>query len=199
MQKTQKKLNIQSLTLLALLTTLVAVLSYMGSFIKLGGLATISLTLIPVVLGAALFGKGAGAFLGGVSGVVFLITPGAAFWYGISIPGTIITVMIKGVLCGFCAGLVYKLLEKINKYLAVIAAAIICPVVNTGIFLLGCVLFFFDEVTEKATVAGISTFVYMIVFFVGWNFVFELLSNILFSPSILRLLNIRKKTQTNKM
>ena len=34
---------------------------------------------------------------------------------------------------------------------------------------------------------------YLIVFYVGLNFVFELLSNILLSPSIVRLINIRKK------
>ncbi len=199
MASTRKKTDIRSLTLLALLTALVAILAYMGGFIKIGGLASISLTLIPVVLGAALKGPLAGAYLGGVSGVVFFMTADAAFWMGLDAFGTILTVMVKGVAAGLCAGLVYKLLENKNRYVAVFAAAIVCPVVNTGIFLLGCVVFFLDAVKDMASAAGTSTFLYMILVFVGWNFIFELLSNILFSPSILRLLNIRKKTETKKM
>ena len=188
-----KKMSTSDLTLLALLTALVALLAYLGGFIKIGGLASISLTLIPVVLGAALCGPLAGAWLGGVSGIVFFMTADSAFWMGLSIPGTIITVMVKGILAGLCAGLVYKLLEKKNRYLAVTVAAIVCPVVNTGIFLLGCFAFFMDTVNAGAVGADMSVGGYLIVFFVGLNFVFELLSNIILSPSIVRLLNLRKK------
>ena len=191
--KTNKRMSTRDLTLLALLTALVALLAYMGGFIKIGGLASISLTLIPVVLGASLCGPLAGAWLGGVSGVVFFMTADSAFWMGLSIPGTIITVMVKGILAGLCAGLVYKLLEKKNRYLAVTVAAIVCPVVNTGIFLLGCFAFFMDTVNTGAATQGMSVGAYLIIFFVGLNFVFELLSNIILSPATVRLLNIRKK------
>ena len=190
---TQRRSQIQKLALMALLTAMVAVLAYFGGFIKIGGLASISLTLIPVVIGSALCGSGAGAWLGGVSGVIFFATPDAAFWFGLSIPGTIITVMVKGILAGFCAGLVYKLLEKHNRYLAVIASAIVCPLVNTGIFLVGCLIFFMDAVKSMALSEGVSIFAYLIIFFVGLNFVFELLANIIVSPAILRIINIREK------
>ena len=190
---TQRRAQIQKLALMALLTAMVAVLAYFGGFIKIGGLASISLTLIPVVIGAALYGPLAGAWLGGVSGVIFFATADAAFWFGLSIPGTIITVMVKGILAGFCAGLVYKLLEKHNRYLAVIASAIVCPLVNTGIFLVGCLIFFMDAVKSMALSEGVSIFAYLIIFFVGLNFVFELVTNIIVSPAILRIINIRKK------
>ncbi len=183
----------QKLALLALLTAIVAVLAYFGGFIKIGGLASISLTLIPVVIGSALLGPYAGAWLGGVSGAVFFLTADSAFWLGLSIPGTIITVMVKGILSGLCAGFAYKLLEKVNRYLAVLVSAVVCPVVNTGIFLLGCLVFFMDAVKGMATAEGISIGAYLILFFVGLNFVFELLANIILSPAILRIINIRKK------
>lgn len=189
----EKKLQTEKLVLMALLTAITAVLSYFGGFIKIGGLASISLTLIPVVLGAALCGPKAGAWLGGVSGVMFFITADAVFWFGLSIPGTIITVMIKGIAAGFLAGLVYKLLEKTNRYLAVIVSAVVCPIVNTGIFLIGCLIFFMDTVNGGAASEGMSTFGYLIVFFVGLNFVFELILNIVVSPAILRIINIKKK------
>ena len=181
------------MVLLALLTALVALLAYFGGFIKIGGLASISLTLIPVVLGAALLGPLSGAWLGGVAGAVFFITADAAFWLGLSIPGTIITVMVKGILSGLLAGYAYKLIERFNRYAAVIVSAIVCPVVNTGIFLLGSLIFFIDTVSAGAVGEGMSVGGYLIVFFVGLNFVFELLSNMIFSPAIVRLLNIKKK------
>ena len=192
MQKASNKVSTEKIVLLSLFTALVAILAYFGGFIRIGGLASISLTLIPVVLGAAMCGPWAGAWLGGVSGVVFFMTADSAFWMGLSIPGTIITVMVKGIAAGLVAGLVYKLLEKKNRYLAVIAAAIVCPIVNTGIFIIGCFIFFIDTVKSGAAGAGMSVGAYLIIFFVGLNFVFELLTNIILSPAIVKLLNIRK-------
>ena len=188
-----KSVNTHQLVLLAILSAIVAVLAYYGGFIKIGGFASISLTLIPVVIGATLCGPLAGALLGGVAGVMFFATPDAAYWLGLSIPGTIITVMVKGILSGLCAGLVFKLLEKFNRYLAVVVSAIICPVVNTGIFLLGSLVFFMDAVSSGAAGEGISIGMYLIVFFVGLNFVFELITNIAVSPAMVRILDITKK------
>lgn len=193
MASNTKKMSTQKLALLALLAALVAILAYLGGFVKIGGLASISLTLIPVVVGAALCGPGAGGFLGGVAGVIFFMTADSVFWLGLSIPGTIITVMVKGILSGYFAGLIYKALESKNRYLAVIASAIVCPVVNTGIFILGCFVFFMDTVNAGAVTEGMSIGAYILTFFVGLNFVFELLSNIIFSPVILRLINLRNK------
>lgn len=192
-RKNKRQMQTEKMVLVALLTALVAVLSYFGGFIKIGGLASISLTLIPVVLGAALCGSLVGAWLGGVAGAVFFLTADAAFWFGLSIPGTVITVMIKGILSGYFAGLSYRLIEKFNRYVAVFVSAIVAPVVNTGIFLLGCLVFFMDSVNAGALAEGMSVGGYLIIFFVGLNFVFELLVNVLLSPAILRIINIKKK------
>lgn len=194
MKKADKQsVHTKKLVLLALLSAITAVLAYYGGFIKIGGLASISLTLVPVVIGATLCGPFAGALLGAVAGAVFFATPDAVFWFGLSIPGTVITVMIKGILSGLCAGLVYKLLERFNRYLAVVVSAIVCPVVNTGIFLLGSLVFFMDTVSAGAAAEGVSIGMYLIVFFVGLNFVFELIANIAISPGIVRILDIVKK------
>lgn len=193
-----EKLNKRSerthkLVMLALLSAIVAVLAYYGGFIKIGGLASISLTLIPVVVGATLLGPLAGAWLGAVAGVMFFVTPDAAFWLGLSVHGTIITVMVKGILAGLFAGMAYKLLEKFNRYVAVLVGAIVAPVVNTGIFLLGSLVFFMDAVSGGAAAEGISVGMYLIVFFVGLNFVFELIANVALSPAMVRILDIAKK------
>lgn len=195
MQKRKSPEAIEKLVGVSILVALVAILAYFGGFIKIGGLASISLTLIPVVLGAALYGPWAGAILGSVAGAVFFLTPDAAYWLGLSIPGTIITVMVKGFLSGLCAGLVFDWLKRFNAYLAIVASAIVCPVVNTGVFLLGCLTFFMDAVRGGIATAekDYSVAAYLIVFFVGLNFVFELITNIVLSPAILRIIRIVKK------
>ena len=197
--KKNTALSTKDLVLLALLTALVAILSYFGGFIKIGGLASISLTLIPVVIGAVLCGPMAGAWLGGVSGVVFFMTADAAFWLGLSVPGTIITVMVKGIAAGLCAGLVYQLLEKRNRYLAIAASAIVAPIVNTGIFIIGCLVFFIDTVSAFAEAESMSIGAYLILFFVGLNFVFELIVNVVLSPAIARVIEVAEKTFKKKI
>lgn len=193
MQKRKSPKAVERLVGVSILVALVAILAYFGGFIKIGGLASISLTLVPVVLGAALYGPWYGALLGSVAGTVFFLTPDAAYWLGLSIPGTIVTVMVKGFLSGLCAGLVFDWLKRFNRYLAIVASAIACPIVNTGVFLLGCLTFFMDAVSGGAAKADYSIAAYLIVVFVGLNFVFELITNIVLSPAILRIIRIVKK------
>lgn len=189
-----KKVNtkIQKLTLGAILTALVIVLQCMGQFIRFGPFS-ISLVLLPIVIGAAMCGTAISTWLGFVFGVVVLFTDAAAF-LAISVPGTVITVILKGMLCGFVAGLVYNLVSKKNKYAAVVSAAVVCPIVNTGIFLLGCVLFFFETIEGWGLAAGFSSAAeYMFLGLAGGNFLVELAINIILCPTVVRLLNIKKK------
>ena len=188
--KSDAKMSAKTLALGAILTALVVILQFMGSFIHLG-MFSISLVLIPIVIGAAMCGKFIGAWLGFVFGVVVLISGDAAAFLAINIPGTILTVLLKGTLCGLFAGLVYDLLAKKNKYLGVLAAAIVCPIVNTGIFLLGCLVFFMPTITSWA---GGSNIVSFMIFGLGLiNFPVELAFNLILSPVIVRLLNISKR------
>ena len=188
-----KKISTQSLVLGAILTAIVVVLQFMGSFIKFGPFS-ISLVLIPIVIGAATCGVSIGAWLGFVFGVVVLLSGDAAAFLAVNVVGTVVTVLLKGTLCGYLAGLTYKLLANKNKLLAVIASAVVCPIVNTGIFLLGCLVFFMDTIIGWAAAAGHGGGVvyYMIFVLVGANFLFELLVNIVVSPIIVRLLNIKR-------
>ena len=194
MNKKSSSEKTRLLVTLSVLTAIVAILAYFGGFIKIG-LASISLTLVPVVLGAALCGPFAGAWLGFVAGAVFFLTPDSAFWLGMGILPTVLIVLLKGFLAGLSCGYIYKLLKKKNEYLAVIISAIVCPFVNTSIFLIGCRLFFWDFVTSSASAQGKGVLGFIIVSLVSINFVFELLVNIVLSPSILKLLNLTKKSQ----
>ena len=188
-----KRISTRTLTGLALFTAIVVVLQFLGAFIRFGPFS-ISLVLIPIVVGAALYGPLAGAWLGFVFGMVVLLSGDAAAFLAVNPLGTVLTVLVKGALAGLCAGLVYRALEKLNGWLAVILAAVAAPVVNTGIFLVGCVLFFMPTITEWATAMGFpSVGNYMIFGLVGANFLFELLVNIVLSPVIVRLIKIGRK------
>lgn len=178
---------------MGLLTAIVVVLQALAVAIRPTGLFNISLVLVPIVVGAALYGYKAGAWLGLVFSIVVLFTDSAAFMV-VSVPGTIITVVVKGVMAGLVAGLIYLLLEKKNRYVAVMCAAIACPIVNTGIFLLGCLVFFMDTINGWAAGAGYANAgSYMILGLVGVNFLVELVLNIILSSAIIRIINISKK------
>lgn len=187
----EKKFSTRKLTGLAILTALVVILQFLP--IK-GPFFLITLTLIPIVIGSALYGAFAGAWLGFIFGVTVLLSGDAAAFLTINIPGTIATVLVKGTLAGLAAGLVYKLASKVNRYFGVICSALVAPVVNTGIFLLGCRLFFMDTVNGWAAASGYENVgAYMILSLVGINFLIELGVDLVCSPVILRLINIRKK------
>ncbi len=195
MAKTAKnRKQLETLVLGGILTALVVVLQYMGSFIKFGPFS-ISLVLIPIVIGAATCSTKISTWLGFVFSIVVLALDASAF-LAISVPGTVITVLVKGIACGLTAGIAYKLLYKKNQYAAVVAAAIICPITNTGIFLLGCVVFFFKTIQEWGIGAGYANAIeYMFLGLAGGNFLFEMATNIILCPVIIRILNIRKKSQ----
>jgi len=180
-----KTANIQRMVGIALMSAIVVVLQLVGSFIRFGPVS-VSLVLIPIVVGAAMYGPTAGAVLGGVFGIVVLTQPDTAGFFAISVIGTVVTVMGKGILAGLLSGLVFRALSHKNQLLGVILAAITCPVVNTGLFALGSRLFFWDYITSMGGV------VFLFTVMIGFNFLAELAANIICAPVILRILHAAK-------
>lgn len=185
----------KSLVLGAILTALVFILQMYFSFVKLGPF-TINWAIIPIIIGAATCGTAIGAWLGLVFGFAVLISGDAALFLAINVPGTFITVLAKGVLCGAVSALAYKGANKAfakfksKNYLSAVVAAVVCPTVNTGVFLIGCLLFFMPAVTEWANGGNVAA--YMIFGLVGINFLAELATSIIISPVISRLLTARR-------
>ncbi len=189
-----KKLNTNMIVGLGLLTAIVIVLQALAIGIRFG-VFNITLVLVPIVVGAALYGWKAGAWLGAVFGVVVLLTDAGAF-LAINVPGTIITCVLKGALAGLVAGVIYNALENKNKWAAVVCAAVAAPVVNTGVFLIGCSVFFLDTIKAWGEGAGFdNVFVYMIVGFVGVNFLVEMAINLVLSSTIVRLVDLGRKSR----
>jgi len=181
--------NIKRMAGIALMSAIVVVLQLLGSFIRFGPVS-ISLVLVPIVVGAAMYGPSAGAVLGAVFSIVVLLQPDTLFFYGVNVFGTVATVLAKGICSGWIAGLVYKALSKKNTSFAVFLAAIVCPVVNTGLFALGSKLFFWDALAE---LGGGNALLFLITGMIGFNFLAELGANMLCAPVILRILHAVKK------
>lgn len=192
-----KNAKIQRMVGIALLMALVIVLQFLGGILTTASGFSISLVLIPIVLGAAVFGPSAGAILGGTFGVIVFINCvtgtdlGGAMVFQANPILCFLVVMGKGILAGMAAGGVYRLLRGKSKYIAMLCAAIVCPVVNTGIFI-ACMLTFFREVLS-AWAEGGDLVAYILTGLVVANFVPELIINVVFSPASARILQIVNK------
>ena len=173
-------------------TAIVLVLQFLGGTFQIGGL-NINVSLVPIVVGAAVYGWKVGAWLGLMSGGVILVAGQASAFLAVNPLGTIVTVLVKGTLCGLIAGLVYTALSKKNQWLAIIMAAIVCPIVNTGVFLLGCLAFFMGYVADVAQQVGFSgAGAYMVLGLAGTNFLLEIGVNVVLAPVISRLIAVGK-------
>ena len=182
---------------LAIFTAIIVVLQVLCTFIRFGPFS-ITLALAPIIIGTAMYGKGAGAYLGGVFGVVVLVT-GLLGWdggtvmllMGINPVGCILICLLKGIAAGFFAGLCYELLAKKNDKVGVLVSGIVCPVVNTGLFIVGMLVFFFDTLSSWA--GGQDLLFFIIVGLTGVNFLVELAVNIVLSSGITQIIRAGKK------
>jgi uncharacterized membrane protein len=177
------------LTTLALLAALVVVLQTVASGIKAGPVP-ITLTLVPIVIGAILMGPKAGALLGGVFGAVTLIAGiiGAdAFTFMLWQASPVWTAVVcfgKAILCGLAAGLIYRALEK-KHTLGCIVAALAAPVVNTGVFALAMLTVFRPILTQIA--GGTNAIYFLFIVMIGVNFLVEFAVNAVLSAGIARI------------
>lgn len=197
----QKKTNIVRLVQLAILIALVVVLQLFGSSVRIGP-TSISLVLIPIVLGGLLLGPKAGALLGFVFGAITLaagITGADAFTSVLlnsGIKGAIVTPMIclgKATLAGLGSAWVYKLLKDKAEVLGVFLAAATAPILNTGLFILGA-LSLSDVLAANFVEAGTTVIYFLVIVCAGLNFVVEFLVNLIAAPTLFPLIGaIRKR------
>ena len=80
-----------------------------------------------------------------------------------------------------------------NSIVATVAAAFITPIVNTGIFILGMLLFFKDVLNVWS--GGTDVIYYALILMTGVNFLVELGVNMLVSPIIVRIIAAVKKNK----
>ena len=199
----------RNISFLAVLVALVVILQLWGSTIPIGAAGlNLSFVLVPVTLGAILLGPAAGLILGFVFGFVVLMTgvTGANFFTAYVLNDspffTTVTVLLKGMVAGGVAGILYNLIKKKNKYVAVFVASAIVPVLNTGIFILGALCM---SGSLKAFVSsympqldGRNIMYIIIVGLVTVNFFIELAINLICAPALHVVVNVVEKQITKK-
>jgi len=195
-----KKFDVRKMVTTAMLAAIIVVLQLMSSVMNISGFP-ITLTLVPIIIGATMYGPSTGAILGGAFGVVVcsgVITGTdplghAMFQYN---PVLTLTVcMLKGIAAGYIAGLVYKIFSKHNKKtLGTLAASILCPVINTGILCLVMIAFFKSVVTAYAIANKLESAMSLILSgILLMNFLPELLLNIIVSPGVAKVVSKIKR------
>ena len=196
----------RNISFIAVLVALVVVLQIFGGYITIAGLS-LNLALVPIVLGAILFGPLLGAALGFICGMIIFIygiTGQEAFTFyifGVNPVVTTILCLSKTTVAGLLAGFVYKLIEKKKKWVAVFVASALVPVVNTGIFAIGCFIIL-DTIVSYLGNAGLDTtgmsaahIVFAVV--ITWNFFIELLTSLILAPAVSTVTRVVEK-QLNK-
>ncbi len=182
---------------LAILAALVIVLQIISNYIKFGPVQ-ITLALTPIIIGAALYGMWAGAFLGAILGVVILV------WGLFGLDGGFMLILIdanpffavalcvlKTTIAGFVSGAVFKALSKKNDVVASFVAGGLCPIVNTGVFLVGMFTVFID--TLRGFADGQNILLFTITAFVGVNFLVEFIVNMVLATAVTRIIRAVKK------
>ena len=176
----------KDLTVIAMFAGLVVVLQVIATFINFGSFP-ITLTLVPIIVAGAMFGVPTGALMGTVFGIVvalMVITgadPSGAAMLAVHPIITVLGCVLKGTFAGAASAAVYKALKEKNQKLAIILAAAVAPIVNTGTLAIVIILFFGGAF---ATLIGL---------FITVNFLIELVVDVLLAPGLLGVINTYSK------
>ncbi len=196
----KKRIDVLKLTEMAILIAIVVVAQLYGGAVKIGP-TSISLVLIPIVLGGIMMGPFEGALLGLVFGVITLVNgltavdPFTATLLNSGLKGAIVTPIVclgKATLAGWGSGIVYKMLKLKNELFATFAAAAAAPIINTGMFIIG-MFFLSDVLTANFVPKGTSVIYFLFIGVAGLNFLVELAVNMVAAPTISRIVATLKK------
>ena len=139
--------QIQKMVGIASLAALVVVLQIISNYVPLGTV-NITLALIPLVMGAIIYGPLTGFGLGALMGVIILTAPSTTTFLSYNAFVTILLCILKTGLAGLAAGWLYKgiirlkFLKKATFPVAIIVATLVAPIINTGLFILGTAILF---------------------------------------------------------
>ena len=199
MNTTATKKKTQILTGMVMLTALVVVLQLFATFITLP-VANPNLTLIPIVIGGAIYGKKAGAWLGFVMAAVILGTYvagsvglGPVIMTRMPVETILITIF-RGIMTGLIPAVLYSIIKKKDMVVGAFVAALLCPVINTGIYVVGVVWLFKDIYFEIKNISGGNIY-WILLTSIAVNFTIEFVINTVLSPVILSIVKIRNKNK----
>ncbi len=168
----------KNIAMLGVLLALVIVLQLFGLVIPMPGGTSMSFVLVPILVGGMLLGPAAGGLLGFAFGIVTIFDPMCLALMNYTPALAVLTVLAKGTLAGLLPALLFRTIARKNKHAAAFAAAACAPVVNTGVFLLGCLCMY--DAVEASVGSAFNVFVGLIMI----NFAIELAVNLVLAPAI---------------
>ena len=178
-ETTNKRFNTKMIVSTGLLLALEIIFQIIGNYVAFGPVS-INLSLIPIAVGAILYGPLVGGFLGFCNGIMVILAPTTiALFMSISVWGTILVCLFKCTLAGVAAGFVNKLFKN-RKTLGAIISSLLVPVINTGLFCLACITIF-RPFLEQYGGDFDNIYLFLILGVVGWNFIFEMGSTTILS------------------
>lgn len=179
-----QKFTVKTIVQTGLLLALEIVLQVIGNYVQIGP-ANINLSLVPVVLAGVLCGPISAAVLGFFNGILALLSPSTlAIFMPINPLATVLICLFKCTLAGLVSSVAYRLIRNKNQMMGLILASILVPVVNTGIFCLGSILFFRPFLESGVGEAFPNIGAFLIFGVIGWNFIIELVSTLILSPTL---------------
>lgn len=183
------KISVRQMTGIAILTAILIGLWAFSTFIPTPSLK-LNFALIPIVVGACIYGPWCGLFLGAVDGILVVIDPATAGFLAINPVVTVLLCVFKTGLAGLASGFLFKLLHKFKDIVACFVASLVVPVINTGLFIIGTILFFLE-------IFGGDVMLLLSVVFT-LNFAIEFALAIIMSPVIYKIISIFSKTIMRK-
>jgi LytS/YehU family sensor histidine kinase len=97
---------------------------------------------------------------------------------------TTLTCLVKTTLAGWVSGIVFKAIKKKNETAAIFVASGIVPVINTAVFVVGCLLMT-NSVHGMAGSANVfSVLWFILISIVTFNFFIEFAVNLLLAPAL---------------
>ena len=179
------------LTGISILTGMVIALQIISNYITIGSVS-ITLSLIPIVIGAIIFGPLWGAFLGFINGIIVLFAPSTlSLFFSLHPFPTILICLTKTTIAGLLSGYIYLLFKKRDK-LGAIFASISVPIINTALFCVGALIFFNDLLSSFINEGWPNIYAVLFIGFVGINFIIEFLVNFLLSGAVYTIIEFEK-------
>lgn len=184
-----RKTKTLMLTQNAVLASIVVLMAFTPiGYLRIGAVE-MTFIMIPVAVGAITLGEKSGAFLGLVFGVssfiqCFGMSPFGAALLQINPIFTLIMCLVPRVLMGYLCGVIYKLLAKAKKGIAVIIASFSAPVINTILFIASLMVLFGKTDFIMGMRAGTENLMAFLIAFVGLNGVMEIVTTTLIAPPV---------------
>lgn len=181
----KNRLKIKRIVGVAILSALAVVLQLIANYMPSGSPVNLNLALLVITIAGVVYGPFSGAIVGTIVGFVIIFAPSTSAFIGHNAFMTVVLCLLKTGLAGMCAGFLFKLIKRWSVPGGIVSASLIVPIVNTGLFLIGAMIFFLPVYGDE-----IGTLIKLTLTI---NFLIEFIMCAVLSPTLIYLVKILDK------